>query len=166
MVKKKESIFQTWEEIDTNLKELGKLSISKSKLEGELTLKINEITDKYRQKIEEINNKTNVIKKEITRFCEQNKQDFINKRSRKLNFGNIAYRISETLKIDSVATAIKALKALDLNFCLKIKEELIKDEIKKLDSSILAKIGARIITKDNLNIEPNIIEIVASEENE
>ncbi|MBQ9149480.1 host-nuclease inhibitor Gam family protein [bacterium] len=162
MAKKKESIFRNWEEIDDNLKKLGQLKIEKSKLEGELTIKINGLKDEYSTKCNIISNEIKAIEKEISRFCEQNKDVFFNKRSKKLNFGLIAYRISEKVVIPCVSSTIKALKALNYDFCIRIKEEIEKEEVKKLDSNILAKIGVKIDKEDKLSIEPDIIEIAAS----
>ena len=54
------------------------------------------------------------------------------------------------------------MKALNYDFCIRIKEEIEKEEVKKLDSNILAKIGVKIDKEDKLSIEPDIIEIAAS----
>lgn len=161
MAKKKESLYKNWEEIDNQLKKLGELKIRKNKLEGELTLKINELKNEYNAKCEAITKEIKTIEKEITRYCEQNKDSFINKRNKKLNFGIITYRLSEKVVCPCVEAAIKALKALNLDYCLRIKEEIDKDKLKELDSNILTKIGATIVKEDKLTIEPNIIEIVS-----
>ena len=68
------------------------------------------------------------------------------------------------MKISCIGATIKALKALNLDFCLRIKEEIDKDEVKTLDSSILTKIGVKVEKEDKLSIEPNIIEIVANKD--
>lgn len=164
MAKKKESTLKSWDEVDESLKTLGKLKIEKTKLEGELTSKINEIKEKYTLKCTNISGEVKTIEKEIERFCEERKADFLNKRSKKLNFGLVAYRLTEKVKISCVEATVKALKALNLDFCLRIKEEIDKDEVKTLDSSVLTKIGVKVEKEDKLSIEPNIIEIVANKD--
>lgn len=161
MAKKKESLYKNWEEIDNQLKKIGELKIEKTKLEGELTLKTNELKNCYSTKCEAIAKEIKTIEKEITRYCEQNKDSFINKRNKKLNFGTIAYRLSEKIVCPCDEAAIKALKALNLDYCLRIKEEIDKDKLKELDAKILTKIGATVVKEDKITIEPNIIEIVS-----
>ena len=53
---------------------------------------------------------------------------------------------------------------LNLDFCLRIKEELDKDKIKEanLDANTLIKIGVSIVKEDKLTIEPNMVEIAAN----
>ena len=161
MAKKKESNLKSWDEVDKSLKKLGELEIQKTKLEGELTIKINELKEEYSVRGGILKKESEDIKKEITRFCEQNKDSFINKRNKKLNFGTLAYRITEKVVCPCVATAIKALKALNLDFCLRIKEEIEKEKLKELDANTLARIGVSINKEDKLSIEPNMAEIAA-----
>lgn len=161
MAKKKESIFKNWDEVDAAIKKLGELEIEKQKLEGEQTIKTNEIISSYKNKCANIANKIKETKTEIERFCAQNKDIFVNKRNKKLSFGTVSYRISEKVKIFSISTTIKALKSLNCDWCLRIKEEIDKDEVKKLSPSTLAKIGVTVEKKDSLCIEPNMIKIVA-----
>lgn len=161
MAKKKESIFKNWDEVDAAIKKLGELEIKKTKLEGEQTIKTNEIIAAYKNRCVGIANEIKETKTEIERFCAQNKDAFIDKRNKKLSFGTVSYRITEKVKIFSIPTAIKALKALNCDFCLRIKEEIDKDEVKKLNPSTLTKIGVTVEKKDSLCIEPNMIKIAA-----
>ncbi|MBQ8476067.1 host-nuclease inhibitor Gam family protein, partial [bacterium] len=135
----------------------------KTKLEGELTNEINAIKSKYVELSEKISTEIDFLEKEIERFCEEHKDAFIKTRSKKLNFGLVAYRISDKVKISCKSATIKSLKALNLDFCLRIKEEIDKDEVKKLDAATLTKIGVKIDKQDKLSIEPDIVEIVAKD---
>jgi phage host-nuclease inhibitor protein Gam len=131
-------------------------------MDGELSTKINELKSTYTARSEDIEKEIQLIEREITRFCEENKSEFINKRRKKMNFGTISYRISEKVKIISTDAAIKALELLNFGFCLEIKKSIKKDEIKKLDISTLTKIGASIVKEDKLSIDPDIVEIAAT----
>lgn len=162
MAKKKESTFKNWEEIDTSLKKLGELQIQKTNLDNELTEKVNELKLEYTSQSSLIQTEIKQIEKEISRFCEQNKDIFIKQRNKKLNFGQISYRLTEKVVCGSVAAVIKSLKQLNYDFCIRTKEELDKDEVKKLDSNILTRIGVQIVKEDKLNIEPNTVKIAAT----
>ncbi|MBQ2872344.1 host-nuclease inhibitor Gam family protein [bacterium] len=162
MAKKKESSLKNWEEIDSSLKKLGELQIQKTNLDNELTEKVNELKLKYTSQSSLIQTEIKQIEKEISRFCEQNKDTFLNKRNKKLNFGLISYRLSEKVVCSSIGAAIKALKQLNYDWCIRTKEELDKDEVKKLDSNILTRIGVQIVKEDKLTIEPNTVKIAAT----
>ena len=162
MSKKKESTLKSWGEVDAQLKKLGELQIQKSKLEGNLTIKVNKLKEEFSEKCGIINTEIKEIEKDITRYCEENKECFINKRNKKLNFGIVAYRITEKVLIKNVQAVISSLKNLCLENCLRIKEEIDKEKIKGLDANILTKIGVSVVKEDKLSIEPDIVEITAN----
>ena len=74
----------------------------------------------------------------------------------------ISCRLSEKVVCSSIGAAIKALKQLNYDWCIRTKEELDKDEVKKLDSNILTRIGVQIVKEDKLTIEPNTVKIAAT----
>lgn len=161
MAKKKESEYKTWEEVDNALKELGELEIQREKLEGEQTLKINQIKDEILKKAAGLDEKINKIKKEIERFAEQNRADFSHKRSKTLNFGKIFFRYTESISTRCVATAINSLKALNLDAFIRVKEELDKEQLKTLDGKTLARCGITLKQVDKITIEPALAKIAA-----
>ena len=161
MAKKKESTLQSWDEVDAQLRKLGELQIKKTKLEGILQTKINELKSNYTEESSIIANEAKQIETEITRFCDAHKDEFLNKRNKKLNFGVIAYRVTEKVVFSSVDAVIKSIKTLNLDYVLRIKEEVDKEKIKSLDKLTLAKIGVKIDNKDKLSIEPDIIKLAA-----
>lgn len=114
MAKKKESIYTNWDEIDQQMRRIGELEIKKSKLEGEMNIKVNELKNKYGTQCSELSEEIKTIKNEITRFCDQKKDEFLDKRSKKLTFGTVAYRISESVKfLNKEASIIKSLMSLN-----------------------------------------------------
>ena len=161
MAKKKESSLLSWDEVDNRLRRLGELQIQKSKLEGNLQTKINELKADYTTQSTIIANEAKQIETDITRFCDAHKDEFLNKRNKKLNFGVVAYRLSEKVIFSSVDAVIKSIKALNLEFVLRIKEEIDKEKIKSLDKHTLTKIGVKIETKDKISIEPDIVKLAA-----
>ena len=159
---KKESIYRNWYEIDNAIRKYGNLEIEKSKIEGLQTIEINNIKEKYTAKAEEITAEQKRLATEITRFCEQNKAAFLNKRSKTLNYGTVSYRVSSSVKLEnSNDVVIKSIEALNLDFCLKIDKKIDKDKLRELDATTLSKIGVQIVTKDSLSITPDIARIAA-----
>lgn len=145
---RKESIYKNWSEVDIAIRNLGQLDIKKAALEGKMTLEINNIKEKYIQQAEEIKQVSAKLRNEIERFCEQNKEHFIKKRSKNLTYGTISYRLAESVKYTSnEENIIRSIERLNLDFVLKINKKIDKEKIKELDSGTLAKIGVSIVKK-------------------
>lgn len=159
---KKESIYKSWEEVNSALKELGELNILKQKLEGEQTVKINEIKAKTLENAGIIKKQIDEIEKNIAKYAEQNKSEFLKTRNKKLTFGTISFRLAKSIACTCKEEAIKALKALNLDFCLRIKEEIDKDKCLEVDEKILLKAGISIKSEDKVRIEPNYVKLAAN----
>ena len=158
---KKLSTYQTWQEVDSALKELGELNIKKQNLEGEQTIRINEVKKEILEKTGILQSQIKDIEKNIERFAEQNKSEFLKTRNKKLTFGIISFRLVKSVVCNCKEEAIKALKALNLDFCLRQKEEIDKDKCLEVDEKMLLKAGISIKTEDKVKIEPNYIKLAA-----
>lgn len=168
MAKKTESIYKNWEEVNSAMKELGELNIQKQKLEGEQTVKINKIKAETLKKAGIIKTQISEIEKNIERFAMQNKSEFLKTRNKKLTFGVVSFRLVKSVVCTCKDEAIKALKALNLDFCIRSKEELDKDECLKFaesDEKTLLKAGISIKAEDKVKIEPDYVKLAANQEN-
>ncbi|EOH5281182.1 host-nuclease inhibitor Gam family protein, partial [Campylobacter jejuni] len=96
----------------------------------------------------------------ITTFCENNKHEFVEKRSKEFTFGKIGYRLSKSVSLprvkEKLESLIKAFKSYGLNECITYKEEFNKEAIVELEDSTLVKLGLKRVVKDNFRIEPKI----------
>ena len=159
---KKTSIYTTWAEVDNALKELGELNIQKTALEGEQTVKINTIKKEILEKTGNLQTKIKEIEKNIERFAEQNKSEFLKTRNKKLTFGTVSFRLVKSVVCACKEEGIKALKALNLDFCLRLKEEIDKDKCLEVDEKLLLKAGITVKTEDKVKIEPNYIKLASA----
>ena len=159
---KKSSIYTTWAEVDNALKELGELNIQKTTLEGEQTVKINTIKKEILEKTGNLQAKIKEIEKNIERFAEQNKSEFLKTRNKKLTFGTVSFRLVKSVVCACKEEGIKALKALNLDFCLRLKEEIDKDKCLEVDEKLLLKAGITVKTEDKVKIEPNYIKLASA----
>jgi len=159
MAKKKETTLHSWNEVNKLLKELGEKQIKAENLEGEQTIKINEIKAAYDLKGGELKAEIKAIEENIELFCEANKEEFLTERTKKMTFGFISYRLTESLTIKNVKATIAAIKKLDLMSYLRVKEEPDKEALKGLDDSTLVKLGINRKKIDKINIEPNYEEL-------
>jgi phage host-nuclease inhibitor protein Gam len=157
------SDYQDWQEVDNALRRLGEIEIHVTQLEGEMTLKLNEIREDYDTRAEGLKAEYRRIETGIELFTEARKEEFTKVRSRELTFGTIAYRIVHKVTIKSKKATVAALEVLGLGSYLRIVKEPDKEAMKSLDAGTLAKVGASLKTDDQLSIEPNIESLKSKE---
>ncbi|MDD3236835.1 MAG: host-nuclease inhibitor Gam family protein [Candidatus Gastranaerophilales bacterium] len=157
MAKKKQSSYKSWDDVNEALKTLAQLKIKKNKIENRqnfMLLKVKEICEKKAGSlVVDIKN----IEKEIELYAEENKDEFAKKRSKKLTFGTISFRLTKKITCKSIDAAIKALKALSLDHFIRVKEELDKEALIDVDESLLTKAGIGIKREDKVSIEPDFV---------
>ena len=153
-------IIQSWEEVDQALKRLAELEILEQELQGQMTLEINQIKEHFKLQAQPHKRERRHIEGLIKDFCEAHKQEFLKKRSKTLEFGKVAWRVSKRIVIprakEKLAATIRAIKALGFTQCLRVKEELDRDALDKLTDQDLARLGLQRKVQDKLRIEPNI----------
>lgn len=159
MAKKKETTLHSWDDVNKALKDLGEKKIKAENLEGEQTIKINEIKADYDLKGGEIKAEIKSIEENIELFCEANKEEFVKDRTKKMTFGFISYRLTESLAVKNLKATVAAIKKLDLVQYLRIKEEPDKEALKGLDDSTLLRLGVTRKKIDKISIEPNYEEL-------
>lgn len=158
-VKSFELRVKSWEEVDVLLRRMGEIDVAISKIEGELTLRINEIKANADKKSEGLRKEYDELEQAITQFCEEHKQEFTKQRSKELTFGLVAYRVVTKIAIKSKEACLAAMHALKLDSYIRVIEEPDKLAMEGLDDSVLAKVGAKRKTEDKLRIEPAIEKI-------
>lgn len=162
MAQKKESAYQSWDEINQELKRLAELYTQRQKIEGKMNTSINKIKEHAEGQTSEILTEIKKIEKNIELFALQHRDEFTKKRTKKLNFGTISFRMTKKIWCPEKDIAIKSLKALNLDEYIRINESLDKDALLNLDEITLGKAGITIKREDKVSIEPNYIELMAS----
>ncbi|WP_086240501.1 host-nuclease inhibitor Gam family protein [Campylobacter devanensis] len=152
---------KSFSDIDIALKRVCELSVGIEKINGEVTLECNRIKESRKSEVERLESEKAYIEQQITLFCEDNKHEFAEKRSREFTFGEIGYRISKSVSIPRVKTKLEALlnaiKAYGLSKeCINYTESVNKDALCELDDADLAKLGLKRVVKDNFRIVPKI----------
>ncbi len=111
---------------------MAELSVKIEKINGEVTLAYNEIKEARAGEIKVLSDELKYIEQCITTFCENNKYEFAEKRSKEFTFGKIGYRLSKSVSLPRV-------------------KEKFDNLIKALKSY-----GLKGVVKDNFRIEPKI----------
>lgn len=161
------SALMNWDGVDALLKRLCELEVGIAAIEGDATVKMNEIREEAKAKAAPLSNEKNFLEKQIESFCESKKAEFANKRSKELNFGTVGYRITKSVSMPrdkvKLEALIKSLKAYGLNECIAYEEKPDKDKIVELDDKTLVKLALKRTTKDSFRIVPAIEKIQNTE---
>ncbi|EAL5903165.1 host-nuclease inhibitor protein Gam [Campylobacter lari] len=151
---------KSFEDVNLALKKIAELSVKIEKINGDVTLACNEIKESRAGEIKVLSDELKYMEQCISTFCENNKHEFAEKRSKEFTFGKVGCRISENIPLprvkEKLEALVKAFKSYGLNECISYKEELNKDAIIELEDSTLVKLGLKRVVKDNFRIEPRI----------
>jgi len=161
------SALMNWDGVDATLKRLCELEVGIAAIEGDATVRMNEIREEAKAKAAPLNNEKEFLTRQIESFCESHKAEFADKRSKELNFGVVGYRLVKSVSIPrdkaKLEALIKSLKAYGLNECIAYKEEPDKEKIVELDDTTLVKLALKRTVKDSFRIVPAIEKIQNTE---
>ncbi|WDL73898.1 host-nuclease inhibitor Gam family protein [Helicobacter winghamensis] len=152
---------QSYEEVNLRLKDLASLEVEINRINGEVTLACNKIKEQRAAEIERLSLEKKLIESEIASFCEDNKADFADKRSKEFTFGKIGYKLSKSITgiprvKEKLEKFLNALKSYGCGNCIAYKEEIDKEALAELDDGTLVKLGVKRVVRDNFRIEPKI----------
>ena len=149
-------MLSNWDEVDLRLRRIGEIQIALEKIEGDMTLRINDIRQDYEESAETFKSERRDLEEAITSFSELHKDEFTKTRSKDLTFGLVAYRVVRKIMIRSNEACVAALQALKLYQYIRVTEEPDKEAMADLEDNQLAKVGAKRKVEDKFRIEPNI----------
>ena len=149
-------MLSNWDEVDLRLRRIGEIQIALEKIEGDMTLRINDIRQDYKESIGIFESERRDLEEAITSFSEMHKDEFTKARSKDLTFGLVAYRVVRKIMIRSNEACVAALRALKLDQYIRVTEEPNKEAMADLEDNQLAKVGAKRKVEDKFRIEPNI----------
>ncbi len=151
----------SFSDVDVALKRLCEVSVGIEKINGEVTLECNRIKEARKSEVERLESEKSYIEQQITLFCEDNKAEFAEKRSKEFTFGEIGYRISKSVRVPTVKAKLESLlssiKAFGLGKeCIIYEEKPNKEALAELKDEDLVKLGLKRVVKDNFRIVPKI----------
>ncbi|MDE5602631.1 MAG: host-nuclease inhibitor Gam family protein [Helicobacter sp.] len=153
-------MIKNYEDVNYTLKRIAELSVGIERINGEVTLECNKIKESRNAEIEKLSNEKKYLEQCIASFCEENKADFAEKRSKDFTFGTIGYRVVKSVSLprvrEKVDKLILALKSYGCSSCIKYEESIDKDAICELEDSTLVKLGLKRVVKDSFRIVPKI----------
>jgi len=161
---------ENWEDADGAIKRMGEIDIALAEINGELTLRVNELKDRAKKNAIGLESERKYLEDQITHYCEQQKTEFAKKRSRNLNFGTIGFRVTTSVPIPrdkaKLADLLGVLKRLKLGACIKTEEKIDREQLAGLEDTTIAKLGLKKRVRDSFRIQPNLEKIQDLVENQ
>ena len=151
----------SFSDVDVALKRLCEVSVGIEKINGEVTLECNRIKEARKSEVERLESEKSFLEQQITLFCEDNKAEFAEKRSKEFTFGEIGYRLTKSVSLPrikaKVESLLKAIKSYGLaKECIIYEEKPNKDALAELKDEDLVKLGLTRTVKDSFRIVPKI----------
>lgn len=146
---------QSWEDVDTCLKEIGRIDRELSLLEAGQNERIDAVKSETKKAAQPYQDKKAGLELAIKEFCEANRGEFVRTKTRVLTFGSVGFRLTTRILIRRVSETLQALKDLQFTSCIRVKEEPDKEAMKALSDEALAEVGAARRTENVFGYEVN-----------
>jgi len=146
-MKKEIQGIKSWDDVDQALKQLGMFDFEIEQKEGRMTQVIQRVQERYKPEIERRTAECEAIIQEIKCFSGKHKSEFGGKQTKKLNFGEVKFKLGKPSYIylkdeEEIANILLRMKK---NECVKIVKKVIKTTLKNLSENILQKIGVKFV---------------------
>lgn len=135
-----EPVLKNWDDVNLNLKEIAECEIEIEKIEAEMNKKISDVKLEAEMDAKPYKESIKTLEKQVKDFVEVNRADLKGK-TKFLNFGKTGFRKSTKLVLRKIDNIIKNLKSFGMTDCIKTKETINKDALKKYPDADIAKIG-------------------------
>lgn len=145
--------FQTWDDVDQALREIGEIDRELGLLESAQNESIDNIKAETKNKAVPLADRKTALELAMKEFCEANRAEFAKVKTKPLTFGSVGFRLSTKVVIKKIADTLQALKDLGLNQCIRLKEEVDKEAMKNLSTETLAEVGAALKTDNAFGYE-------------
>lgn len=155
----------SWTEADEALRAMGTLDARIAQKEAALTEEVNRLRDTAEASVQQLEMERTRLERELEDFCRRHRGDFRGKRSRKLNFGTVSFRLVTRIEVPGECEegAIARLEA-EHPSCVQTQKKLVKPEVGKLAGELLDELGIKRETKDAFAAKPDRESIVLTDE--
>lgn len=141
--KKKDTVYQSWEEVDAALKEVCEIELEITNKEVEMNSRINQLKDEVQGTIFRLRERKKELETNVEEFTNARIEEFKTSKTKFLTFGEVGFRKATGIITRNVKAIIEALKRHRMNDCIIVKETIDKTELAKYDDEALARVGAK-----------------------
>lgn len=152
---------ENWRAADRYVRQIGALQLKIESQRQSANNDINVIKNCLAVAIKPHQEKIDILTKSLEAFCVNNKNDFGNAKSKKLNFGILGFRKSTVIAVKKqTLELIEKIFGRKAEQYLHVKKLPDKEALTKLTDDQLASVGARRRVRDDFFVEPDTPEAV------
>ncbi len=149
-----------WSAINEALGKMARLQVRMDDATVVMNDSINKAKAKADAVIAPLDTQYEDLRLKIEAFCLTHKDQFARRRTKKLFFGSVGYRVSWKIVIGIGKDAcLRTLDALGLTDYIRVTREPDKDALAALDDLTLAKVGASRVPDDRCTVKPDVEKI-------
>lgn len=141
---KAKSTIKTWADADEQLRELGMHEFRIERINAKATTAVNEIKEGAEKQLRPLQEQRDRIEAELELFCQEHRGDFAGKRSRRLNFGTVAFRAVAKVKVPDADRTLQLLHERGLTQCINTRQTVNKAELGKQSVAVIREVGADV----------------------
>ncbi len=150
------SSFESWDEVDTALKQIGEIDRELSMIEAAQNEQIDQVKTQAKSTMAPLADRKAGLELAIRDYAEANRAEFASVKTKILTFGSVGFRLSTKVLVKRVGDTLQSLKDLGLSACIRVKEEIDKEAMKNLDKETLANVGAALKSENVFGYEINL----------
>ena len=156
-----------WKHADELLRQIADAQLAIQDAEAEAAETINNAKASMAVVTKPLHEQIKTLTLSLEVFAAHNRHDFEGRKTRTLNFGDLGWRLSTSIRIKKDATLelIKQVFKRRAKRFIHVAETPDKEALAKLTDEELAAVKARRIVKDDFFVEPKIPEAVDYTEN-
>ena len=147
------STLKNWNDVDETLKNIADLEYKIGEKEAIMNAEMDKIKKQFQGILEPIQQQKMRLEKDVKDFCEFHREDFGDQKSKKLNYGSVGYRASQSLKTMTRWTwekVLQKLEAVGKTEFVRIKKDVDKSKIRDagLSDAELKMLGMKLEKKE------------------
>ena len=149
------TVLDSWQQVDGALLQIGRLDREISALENRQNKMIDAVKEEHKERAKPLLEEKERLELALQQYCENNRGEFREAKTKCLTFGSVGFRISTKVIIKRIGETLQALKDYGLEKCIRVKEEPDKEAMRDLDTKTLAEVGASLKVDDVFGYEIN-----------
>ena len=140
-------MFQSWDEVDSALKEIAENEMELEHITTNMNQQIHDIKEEAESLSKRYQERIKILGLYIQEFTERNR-DEIKGKTKVLNHGSVGFRQSTKVVLSKVDQIIEKLKKYKMTDCINIKETVNKDVLRKYPADDILKVGGSLKVED------------------
>ncbi len=147
---------QNWDQVNERLAESGLIDLELQEIEAVMNLAISSAKETASLNSKDLKSRQQVIAMEVKEYVDYNRDD-IKGKEKLLAHGKVGYRLSTKISVPirKVAEILKNLKLKNMLDCIRVKEDVDKEALRKYTAEEIAEIGCMKKVEDVFFMEPD-----------